>query len=256
MSTVALTSPLTQWLSQDFKPGHNEVIIGRGRKIQQHDGNLKLQALVKLKAKDYVENADKTQKSFIISEIGQRVREESQYGGFVKKDAPSGKWYVVSESCVRSTIAQAFRDVLSPNYRSSKFSKQRRRWTEKTGKETTTVPAVVHVTTSQPAPEVSLVKPYDNSSSYCPPLSTFSLQQAMRPVVRNHAMHPSFYTASMNNAGVSGTTSDILKNCLDLLGSETNEDWISYTDNPFEPNPIAEMPAPSLQEASDASWWV
>lgn len=264
-------SSLTTWLPADFKPGENEVIIGRGRKILQHSGNVKLRTLVQLKAKDYSESGDKTHKSFIISDIGIRIKRESSHGGFVKKDNQSGKWYVVSDSCVRATIAQSFRDRLSPSYRSSKFSKQRRRWCEKSTSNTKQgVPTVTSVcptdTNSISGSDRSSWKPLGETfSSFQQPLTMMNLQ---RTVVLPEASPPqlplptvaSVLSSSGSFPSVAEKTSDILKRCMDVLD---DDHWISYTDDPFEPNPIAERQATqdnnqlvSSLAMEGSEWWV
>lgn len=249
-------SMLTQWLPKDFKPTKNEIMIGRGRRIQQHAGNLKLQSLVQLKAKAYSQNSDKTHKSFIISEIGMAIKQGSQYGGFVKKDTKSGLWYVVSESCIRSTIAQTFRDTLSPNYRSSKFSKQRRRWSERTTDEDRQSVVDVVKMTSTDAKSTAAAKPLVGAFSSFRPITMISLQQAMRPPVQvgSPSQLPPLVVSSTSPVSETETTSDILKNCLDIISSE-DEAWISYSDNPFEPNPIVEQTL-VLEEASNPDWWI
>lgn len=115
-------------LPEDFVPSFQEVIVGRGRKIANHPGNVHLKTIVRSKLEDYSTANDKTHKSYIISQIFQEIREGSDHGGFVKKDPETGHWYCVKDACARTNIAQCFRDELHETYRSSKFAKQRRRW--------------------------------------------------------------------------------------------------------------------------------
>ena len=255
-ATPCSGSLLTQWLPDGFKPTENEVLIGRGRKILQHAGNQKLQALVKSQARAYAENSDKTHKSYIISDIGKRIKEGSQFGGFVKKDAGSGKWYVVSESCIRSTIAQTFRDTLSPNYRSSKFSKQRRRWSERVTKDGQNSAPVVTMTTVEQV-QGNVTKANKPLADTCPSFHPMSLQQAMRN--SNLITEPlAVSSSSFPFAVTEQSTSDILQNCLEVMGSD-QQNWISYSDDPYEPTPIPEQPLDTpleLEGASKPEWWI
>ena len=154
------------------------------------------------------------------------MRQESSCGGFVKKDADTDKWIVVSDCTVRATIAQAFRDSLSPTYRSSKFSKQRRRWSNKTKTVNETPP---------------------------PPMTVFSLQRAgmrsMPPSFNNRDMNvtPTFISSSLfGGSAALGNTADILSRALKLMDEQ--EDLVSYTENPFEPSPILEDKEPFFAE--------
>ena len=114
------------FLSEDFVPSPNEVIIGRGKNISNHIGNLRLRSIVQSKLEEYSHaNSDKTHKTYIISQI---LHEMNRHGRFVKKDTKTGSWYHIKNPAARAHIAQIFRDALHDSYRSSKFSKLRRRW--------------------------------------------------------------------------------------------------------------------------------
>lgn len=114
-----------QELPEDFQPGPTEVVVGRGRKIHDLEGNRRMRKLVRSELAAYHE-ADKTEKSYILMGILRRLRKESHHA-FVKQDLKTGKWVDLPDTLARVTLAQAFRDALSPKYSSSKFSKQRRR---------------------------------------------------------------------------------------------------------------------------------
>ena len=201
-------------LPDSFEPTENEMIIGRGRKIQQHPGNLKLRAFVQLRLKEYSESGDKTLKSFIISDVWKQMKVESSCGGFVKKDIDTDKWIVASDCCVRGTIAQTFRDSLSPAYRSSKFSKQRKRWSQK-----------VNTVQGQPLPPMTLLSLHEKVSSQ----SADSLSRRAMIVTPPPVSSPF--------AGF-GKTADTLARALEIM--DEHEELVSYTENPFEPKPIIE----------------
>lgn len=112
-------------LPADFTPGPNDVVVGRGRKIHDLEGNKRMRDIVKSELTAYYE-ADKTEKSYILMRVLRCIRERSAHA-FVKQDPKSGRWLNLTDTLARATLAQAFRDALSPKYRSSKFSKQRKR---------------------------------------------------------------------------------------------------------------------------------
>lgn len=65
-------------------------------------------------------------------EVVHRVEKLCPEGfGFVKFDTASKRWHAVPRTISRMNVAQAFRDYLSPCYRSSKHSKRHRRLQEK-----------------------------------------------------------------------------------------------------------------------------
>lgn len=117
-------------LAEDFKPGENDVICGRGKKCYNHVGNEKFRRNVAFKLDQYKVASSKLDKSFILSTIVTEVRKLSPNGGFVKKDPTSGRWYEVGDFLAREKTSQAFRDALHENYRSSNKSKKKRRQEE------------------------------------------------------------------------------------------------------------------------------
>lgn len=103
----------------------NSVVIGRGRRIKEHQGNLRFKAIVNSHLEGYANALTKTKKSLIILKILNEVRAESD-ANFVKMDS-NGNAFEVEEAQARITIAQALRDNLNQYYRSSRQHKQRKR---------------------------------------------------------------------------------------------------------------------------------
>ncbi|CAB9496854.1 Nitrilase family, member 2 [Seminavis robusta] len=112
-------------LPEDFTPTPRTIIIGRGRVVKQHPANQQFDSMVAGIAAEYSAAACKGQKGSILSKLIERLHTELD--GFVKKDPSSGRWLRVDESLARTTTAQALRNLLSTNYRSSKQFKQKRR---------------------------------------------------------------------------------------------------------------------------------
>lgn len=117
------------FLDENFEPGQYDVVCGRGRKCSTHVGNARFREIVISYLEKY-SNAEKLEKSNILFEIVNKVRQESPRGGFVKKDAVSGRWQAVGDFLAREKTSQAFRDALHDQYKSSNTSKKKRRRAE------------------------------------------------------------------------------------------------------------------------------
>ena len=105
---------------------------GRGRKVANHPGNARFQDIIYSHLTEYSRAKTKAAKSEIILRVLRKVRGNSHVGGFLKKDPKTKRWFALEETPCRISTAQAFRDALSSNYRSSKQSKQQKRWDDKT----------------------------------------------------------------------------------------------------------------------------
>ncbi|CAB9506766.1 Nitrilase family, member 2 [Seminavis robusta] len=117
-------------LSIDFLPCPNTVIVGRGRKVAQHAGNVRFRELVKKELTEYSAATTKAHKSSIIQRVLTEVRLRSHHA-FVKQNLTTQRWYRVEENAQRITTAQAFRDALKDNYKSSRAHKKYKREEEK-----------------------------------------------------------------------------------------------------------------------------
>ncbi|CAB9520943.1 Nitrilase family, member 2 [Seminavis robusta] len=120
----------------DFVPSDNEVIIGRGKKVNAHVGNKRFRSLVQQETQDYADAQDKAQKTLVVSKVLFEVRRwggDVKNFGFVKWDRRIKRWIAPKDSVARVAVAQAFRDALGrkSGYASSKDNKQRQRHIEK-----------------------------------------------------------------------------------------------------------------------------
>lgn len=111
-------------LPEDFTPGTNHVIIGRGKKCSEHSGNVQLRQIVRSRLEEYSQANTKAAKSDILASIVQQIH---AVGGFVREDAATGRWMTVGTFLAREKTSQTFRDILSDGYKSSKASKKKRR---------------------------------------------------------------------------------------------------------------------------------
>lgn len=81
---------------------------------------------------NYKSASTKSEKSYILSIIVEKIRSRAGVGGFIKKD-DNGQWYEVGDFLAREKVSQAFRDELSDKYKSSTAYKKKRREVEQTG---------------------------------------------------------------------------------------------------------------------------
>ncbi|CAB9508191.1 Nitrilase family, member 2 [Seminavis robusta] len=114
-----------QRLAADFLPGPWDVICARGKKAHDHEGNVRLRAMVDQHQEEYGKCTSKHEKSKIVSYIVNTIRKEASYhnGGFVKNI--DGIWYEVGDRAAKEKIGQTFRDMLHTKYSSSTKAKAR-----------------------------------------------------------------------------------------------------------------------------------
>lgn len=118
-------------LGPEYHPSATTVIVGRGKRVTEHAGNVRFRRIIEQALPDYSKaNSSKAQKSIIIGSVltnlcGSAAPEPA----FVKQQtkAAGGRWFRVKEQDARVTIAQAFRDALHHTYSSSRSFKKFRR---------------------------------------------------------------------------------------------------------------------------------
>jgi hypothetical protein len=120
MSDMALVLP------SDYIPSSLDVIVGTGREPKNHQGNINFRETLKGYIGRYSNSQFKLDKTLIISEIVQAVRETSPTKtGFVKK--VNSRWQAVGDHLSREKVSQGLRNILSDQYRSSSKAKKRHR---------------------------------------------------------------------------------------------------------------------------------
>lgn len=116
-------------LPEDFKPGDNDVICGRGKKCYNHVGNERFRKRVTAMLDEYSRAKSKLDKSGVLATVVDQIRASSPDGGFVKQNE-DGRWYEVGDFLAREKTSQAFRDALHERYKSSNVAKKKRRQEE------------------------------------------------------------------------------------------------------------------------------
>lgn len=122
------TSNMTP-LPDNFEPGPDDVICGRGKKSYNHVGNERFRHRVLTFLDEYSRAKSKLDKSAVLSKVVYEVRQNSPSGGFIKQDT-NGVWSEVGDFLAREKTSQAFRDALHDRYKSSNLSKKKRRQEE------------------------------------------------------------------------------------------------------------------------------
>ncbi|CAB9514526.1 Nitrilase family, member 2 [Seminavis robusta] len=121
MSSLSQHKPA---LADNFKPGHYDVVVGKGKKFYTHKGNVMLRDLVASMLGEYSKATSKAGKSDIISSVVKRI---NAIGNFVRREPAAGKWIYAEDRLCREKCSQTFRDALCDIYRSSSVAKKNRR---------------------------------------------------------------------------------------------------------------------------------
>lgn len=87
-----------------FVPNRLDVLLGRGKPIQEHFGNLRFHSLLDNHQRDY-EQAKKFEKMQIAQKVACQVRNYS--GRFLKQEGTT--WVSVEDSVAREKVSHAFR---------------------------------------------------------------------------------------------------------------------------------------------------
>jgi len=126
-----------QYFPLNFVPDTNYVLIGRGRKNFDHVGNIMLRKIIGLKLHQYCNAKTKSEKSFIVKGIVTEHYNDKKDAGFIRYDKLEKKWYDAGTPLAREKVSQTFRDSLSDKYRSSRFSKRKKREGQSMSEEVT-----------------------------------------------------------------------------------------------------------------------
>jgi len=91
------------------EPHPNDVLSGRGRGINKHEGNQRWRDLISSNRPTYIETP-RNQRPYITESIVKAVRALTPPGRFLAKDPNSGVWYEIGEEKANEKTAQAMRD--------------------------------------------------------------------------------------------------------------------------------------------------
>jgi len=146
-------------------------------------GNQRLRIIVDAFVERYANSTSRQDKSDILSTIVNTVRGNSPYGGFVKEDTTTGRWYEVGDFLAREKVSQAFRDALSHAYRSSKkYKHEKRRMRDKAAKAAKALKEGKPVPASKPAKKKAAPKHPSSPLQQRGRLSVLREESASAPV--------------------------------------------------------------------------
>lgn len=239
--TISSNGKAMTFLSDDFVPSPRDIIIGRGKKISNQIGNLRLRSIVQSRLEGYSDaNSDKTHKTYIISQILHEIatvvlsrRTRRQLLGTTSRTLLPGL-----------TLPRSLHD----SYRSSKLSKQCRRWA-KSGTQAATITRMCasEMLPKIDAPQNCISKDFLLSISY------FNFDQEEKPQKRQseRVTAAGRLKGIMDEALVVFNTEELLwtppppepfftdEKTFDLLAASFFPvDETGLVGNPFEPTPL------------------
>ena len=105
-------------------PKRMDVLLGRGKVIQEHPGNLRYRHLIETSRERY-ERSSKFEKTAVAEVIVRMIKESN--GRFSKQDDDGTGWVVVSDEIAREKVAHAFRNRRKVKNGGSKAAKAPKR---------------------------------------------------------------------------------------------------------------------------------
>lgn len=136
-------------LAINFQPGPKDVICRRGKTAYNHNKHFRV--LIEKHLQKYSNASSKLEKSLVVSDVVDTIREGSPMGGFVR--CLDGVWYEVGDSIAREKCGGSFRDMLHTQYKSSTKAKKRRRQEAEEKEVTAMAVAAAVVSTKKVTPQ-------------------------------------------------------------------------------------------------------
>jgi hypothetical protein len=253
-------------LPASFVPGEHHIIIGRGRVVKMHSGNRRFDRLISVVAREYSAAPNKAEKGMILTRLINLIHEQSDNAGFVKRDpCDNSRWILVEENLARQTAAQAIRNFLSDEYKSSKQFKQKRRIQQleemardQCGNKTTDATADALNFSSCFSEQDCLD---DNISRCISPSESLSMPALVSSDPSTAASRSRRSSISSNTS----TNSKVRRSISNNSNKQQMDDTVSLlitkfagsinpTDNPFEPRPLPPTTTTTKTSASDLLW--
>jgi len=93
------------------EPGENDVLCGRGGRVNTHIGNINFREIVlQFKPKYLATRCKKIEKAHICAKVVTHVRDAVPAGRFLKRDGKTGLWVEVGDEKARKKAGQALRE--------------------------------------------------------------------------------------------------------------------------------------------------
>ena len=110
-------------LPSDFEPTPHSVVLGRGKECSRSIGNRRLRVLAMTFLPRYCKARTRKDKSEVVSQIVNMIREACPNGGAFIKMSDDGRWQEWGDFLAREKVGYVLRDLLHTRYRSSSKSK-------------------------------------------------------------------------------------------------------------------------------------
>ena len=92
-------------------PNGNDVLSGRGGRINAHAGNVQFREMVNQRKSEYLNvSTKKLEKAHIAATIVREVRGMVPSGRFLKQDSDTGMWYDIGDTKAIKKVGQALRE--------------------------------------------------------------------------------------------------------------------------------------------------
>ena len=93
------------------EPNENDVLCGRGGRINAHEGNVQFRDIVMANKKEYLaKTTKKLEKQHIAARVVEFIRTLDPPGRFLKEDSDTGLWYDVGDAKAIKKAGQALRE--------------------------------------------------------------------------------------------------------------------------------------------------
>mmetsp|Transcript_25332 Transcript_25332/g.37404 ORF Transcript_25332/g.37404 Transcript_25332/m.37404 type:complete len:534 (-) Transcript_25332:243-1844(-) len=93
------------------EPNKNDVLCGRGGRINAHDGNVQFREIVAAHKKEYLsKSTKKLEKAHIAARLIQQIRTMDPPGRFLKEDTDTGLWFDIGDAKAIKKAGQALRE--------------------------------------------------------------------------------------------------------------------------------------------------
>ncbi|KAL7568220.1 hypothetical protein ACA910_004220 [Epithemia clementina (nom. ined.)] len=93
-----------------YEPNCNDVLCGRGGRINAHAGNVRFRDIVVVRKKEYLApTTKKLEKAHIAADIVRDIRAKDPSGRFLKEDS-DGAWYDIGDAKAIKKVGQALRE--------------------------------------------------------------------------------------------------------------------------------------------------
>ena len=123
-ATAAKGTGVLSVLSPIEKPLQHDVICGRDKFCQAHSGNQRFRVMIAMNREQYQTARSRDDKTRIATEVIGLIQSSRPGGRFLKQDAPTGLWCIVTDEYARAKVCHALRSAKDPN--KSKPKKKRK----------------------------------------------------------------------------------------------------------------------------------